>query len=111
MTILAQVEQSNLEARSSTGLTVHAWDQQELARALCHDIPRGERPPTFSNLFKNSIATVSGAGEKVKMSCIILVASTLNEDCEKPILSAMPKDSWDSCAAVQREMRYCAGAI
>jgi hypothetical protein len=66
-------------------------------------------PFTLFNSIRNLIAIVSGTGEYVKMLWITLAASMLNSELEEPILVAIPKDCSDSCAAVHREMRYCAG--
>jgi hypothetical protein len=73
-------------------------------------LPRLDIPGTLLISFKNSIAIVSGAGEKVKRLWITLVVATLNCEFDVPILTATPKGSPDCWAASHSEMRYWLGA-
>jgi hypothetical protein len=78
---------------------------------LFYYLPINDIPQIFSSSCRNSAASMSGAGEKVRMLWITLVVSILKVEFEDPILVASPKDSLDLIAVEHRARRYSAGDI
>ena len=71
-----------------------------------YQLPRCFRQGTFSNSFKNSIATLSLASENVTKLWITLLAGMSNVEVVAPNRVAGPKDKSDSWAASQSARRY-----
>lgn len=67
ITSLAQVAQSSGDIRNETGSTVPILFQKIRTGMQNDHLPRLAMPVTLLSSFKNSTATVSGAGAKVKI--------------------------------------------
>jgi len=72
------------------------------------NLPRCEIPGTLASSLRNSTATDSEAGEKDKTLWITLVVSILNLECDAPILTAVPNDSFFPWATSHNAMRHWA---